>query len=247
MAIASSVAGRAKGRPILVVCNKNQEVFFITTLLERFDYSVYVAPTAAQALDRIAVSVPDLVITDFSLPVLTGLDLLHMLKTDAQTSALPVVFLVPVLDQHTANRCIDNGAVGVINLPVQAEELYRTVQSVIEPVPRSNIRIEARLALMIDNMPLADGDGRCRVEISEQGMFVPVLKPYAKDDRVALRLQIADRTIDAECAVLYSGNAVAGLEKTPGIGLKFVNIMPQDQDVIRKFIRDEVTRGIKAE
>jgi len=45
--------------------------------------------------------------------------------------------------------------------------------------------------------------------------------------------------------VLYSHSFGEGPFGEPGMALKFVQITPQDQEQLRLFIREEITRGIK--
>ncbi len=236
-------------RSILVAGNKNHALISLTILLRRFAYNVVVANTATQAFDRISAVRPDLVITDLVLPGMSGIGLLQELKQDARTVSIPVVFMVPPGDAVAERRCLDTGAAWCIAKPVQAEELYRTVQEVIEPRPRSNIRIGARLPVSVNNTALNGPQGGCEVDLSEHGMYVPMHKPYPTNRRIIVKINIKDRTISAEGAVMYNnfaGATGAGQRREPGIGLKFVNIAPWDREFIRTFIHDELTRDINA-
>jgi CheY-like chemotaxis protein/Tfp pilus assembly protein PilZ len=213
-------------------------------LLKRFAYEVSEAYTAAEALDKITGALPALIITDMVLPGMSGTDLFRMLKQVRRTASIPVVFMVPMSDAAAERRCYDTGAAGCIAKPVQAEELYRVVQSVIEPMPRESIRIDARSPVSVNNEPLDCPEGACLIDLSEHGMYVQTYKPYPLNRRVTVRFHVKDRTISAEGSVLYSYTSV-GQHREPGIGLKFVNIAPQDQEFIRGFIREEVTRDVK--
>jgi Tfp pilus assembly protein PilZ len=95
-------------------------------------------------------------------------------------------------------------------------------------------------------VPLDCSGDNCEIDLSEQGMFAPMLTTYPRNRRVTVQISINDRTISAEGAVLYCHTPREGHSREPGIGLKFINIAPQDQEFIRKFIRDEVNRDIKA-
>jgi CheY-like chemotaxis protein/Tfp pilus assembly protein PilZ len=213
-------------------------------LLKRFAYDVSEAYTVAEALDRVTRALPALIITDMVFPGMSGTDLFRMLKQVRRTASIPVVFMVPMSDAAAERRCYDTGAAGCIAKPVQAEELFRVVQSVIEPMPRESIRIDARSPVSVNNEPLDCPEGPCTIDLSEHGMYVPTYKPYPLNRRVTVRFHVKDRTISAEGSVLYSYTSV-GQHREPGIGLKFVNIAPQDQEFIRGFIREEVTRDVK--
>jgi CheY-like chemotaxis protein len=239
-----SSSGKKRGhRSILVVGNKTQSMLSICLLLKRFEYNVSEAYTASQALDIISAAVPALVITDLILPGMDGMDFFQMLKQSRRTASIPVVFMVPMSDAAAERRCYDNGAAGCITKPIQSEELYRVVQAITEPIPRENIRIDTRSSVSLNNEPLECPDESCAIDLSEHGMYVPTYKPYPRNRRITVRFHIKDRTISAEGSVVYSYTSV-GQHREPGIGLKFVNIAPQDQEFIRRYIRDEVTRDV---
>ena len=237
-------------RSVVVVGNKTPALFSLSLLLQRFAYDVVVANTANQALERISAARPSLVITDMVLAGMGSMDLFEQLRQDKRTSSIPVIFMVSPGDAAAETRCLDMGAAGCVTKPVQAEELYRTVQQVIEPRPRANIRIDARLSVAVNNMQLDCPRGECEVDLSERGMYVTTQNPFPANRRISMKIGIKGRTISAEGAVLYSNLAVvagSGTHREPGMGLKFVDIAPQDREFIRTFIRDEVTRDMDGE
>jgi CheY-like chemotaxis protein len=233
-------------RSIVLVGNKTQEILTLSFLLQRFEYEVTTTHTAGQALEQISSVRPSLIISDLMLPGLSGMDMLQLLKQTKRTATIPVLFLVPLCDAASERRCIDMGAAGYISKPVQAEDLYRSVQAAIEPIPRADIRIETRVPLSVNNVPLNCLNSRCDIDLSERGMFVAMDNPYPRSKRLSIQLNIDDRTISVEGAVLHSHPKGERPLKEPGMGLKFTKIAPQDQEFIRRFIRQEVTRGIKA-
>ncbi len=241
----TSSFGKKRGHSsILVVGNKTQSMLSICLLLKRFEYNVSEAYTASEALGLISADVPALVVTDLVLPGMSGMDFFHMLKQARRTASLPVVFTVPLSDAAAERQCYDNGAAGCITKPIQSEELYRIVQTLIEPIPRESIRIDARSPVSLNNEPLECPEDSCAIDLSEHGMYVPTYKPYPRNRRITVRFHVKDRTISAEGSVVYSYTSV-GQHREPGIGLKFVNIAPQDKEFIRSFIRDEITRDVK--
>jgi CheY-like chemotaxis protein/Tfp pilus assembly protein PilZ len=231
-------------RLILVVGNKTPAMLSICLLLQRFEYTVSEACNVAEAFDFISAASHSLVITDLVLPDMSGMDFFRMLKQSRRSASIPVVFVIPMSDAAAERRCYDSGAAGCITKPIQSEELYRVVQAVTEPIPRESVRIDARSHITLNNEPLGCPNSSCAILLSEHGMYVPTYKPYPKNRRIAVRFHIKDRAISAEGSVVYN-DINAGRNKEPGIGLKFVNIAPQDQEFIRSFIRDEVTRDVK--
>jgi CheY-like chemotaxis protein len=232
-------------RYIMVVDSKAQELLSMSLLLQRFDYQVWSANSTAQALEMVAVAVPALVIADLCLPGMSGLDLLHLLKQDPRTSSVPVVFLIPAGDDAAMKQCLEEGAFGCIYKPIQAEDLYRTVQASIELSPRKNIRIKTQLAVSVNNVPLRCIEGECASILSEYGMYVPMPKPYQKNEQLTVHIKINNRSVSAKAAVLYRHTYGEGPFKEPGMGLKFIGMASEDKDIIRQFIREETTKSVK--
>jgi CheY-like chemotaxis protein len=244
----SSTKHNSGNRTILIAGRKTRDMFSLMLLLQRFEYTVTSAHSAAEVLERISSVHPDLVIADPALPDMSGTALIHLLQQDGATVSTPVIFMIFPGDAAMERKCLDYGAASCISKPIQFEELYQAVQAAIEPKPRSNIRVVARLPVSVDNVPLecSRGEGACTIELSEYGMHVPMPKPYPRNKRLTVQISIKDRTISAEGMVLYSHASGIGSYPEPGIGLKFITIAPQDQEIIRQFIRDEVMGGVTA-
>jgi CheY-like chemotaxis protein len=233
-----------KKRHIIVVGNKSQDILSLCTHLHLFGYEASSASTAAGALELVSKSIPALIITDVVLPGMSGIDLLELLKHETRTASIPIVFMIFPTDAAAERRCQGIGASGCISKPFQAEELYRIIQNVIEPRPRANIRIRTQLSVSLNQIPLECPEGGCKIELSEHGMYVPMVDPYPAHRRISLQINIKDRTISAEGSVLYRKTGSTGLSRGAGMGLLFTRIDPQDREYIRTYIRGEVARGI---
>ena len=234
-----------RGRRFIVAAGSSgRDILSLSLLLQRFNYEVFIANTAAQALERISADRPALVITDLALPDMSGMDFFQKLRKTQGEKSIPVIFMVPSGDAAAESRCLGYGAAGCITKPVHAEELYWTVQHTIEPIPRSSMRIGAHMPVSVDNLPLDCRAGECGIDLSEDGIRVPLDKPYPRNKRVTVQFHMKDRTISAESSVVYCNTGNSGHSVSPGMGLKFTTIAPQDKEFIRKFIRDEVVRDV---
>jgi len=233
-------------RLILVVTSSTDDLFSISMLLQRFAYQVCTAQTAKQALDIIAVALPALVITDLVLPDMSGLEMLRNVKGDVRT--LPILLLLPGPDAHVETRPVEiGGGVLCLTKPVQTEDLYRAVQSVVEATPRAYLRIPTTLPASVNKILLDAGKGEYIMNISENGVFVRMFKPPRRNERVSIELSINGRDLKADAVVLHSRRSGEGPFRDPGMAVRFTVIAPETREIIREFIHDEVTRGIMAE
>lgn len=236
---------KKRGRRFIVAAgSSSRNIVSLSLLLQRFNYEVSIANTAAQALERISADQPALVFTDLVLPDMGGIDFFEKLRKSQGGNSIPVIFMVPPGDAAAEHRCMAYGAAGCITKPVQAEELYWTVQHLIEPRPRSSMRISARMPVSVDSVPLDCGTKECSIDLSEQGMRVPIDKPYPRNKQVVVQLHMKERTISIEGSVRYYLPAHSGQSDSPVMGLMFSSIAPQDKEFIRNFVRDEVVRDV---
>jgi len=239
------IAGKPR-RYILVVTASSDDLFSISMLLQRFSYPVCTAQTAKQALDIITVAMPALVITDLVLSDMSGLEMLRNVKGDVRT--LPVLLLLPGAEEHVEKRMIEiGGSVPCLTKPVHTEDLYRAVQAVIEATPRAHLRIPTTLPVSVNKVLLDSARGEYVMNISENGVFVRMMKPSRRDETVSIEMNITGSAVKADAVVLHSRRSGEGPFRDPGMAVRFTAIAPGDREVIRKFIHDEVMRGIPAD
>ncbi len=229
---------------VLVVDSNPHDLVSLSRVLQRFDYHVCTAATAEEALEMVKVAVPYLVITDMSLSGMNGFELIQYLKQEPAAAGVPVIVktgqLTPELDQ----MCRQAGAEACVQRPVQIEELYRKVQAAIEPKPRSHIRISTLLPVFVNKRPLDLGEGECASMLSAHGMYIRTQNPYPVKMNVLIKITLPSKTVSAEARVVYSHTFGQGPHGSPGMGLYFVEITPEDQDVIRKYVNAQVVKGI---
>jgi hypothetical protein len=102
------------------------------------------------------------------------------------------------------------------------------------------------MPVWVNDLSMDSPESGSVIDLSEKGMYVSTDKPYPANKLVTVQLHMKERTISTDGAVLYNRAGGTGNVMTPGMGLKFTTIAPQDQEFIRKFIRDEITRDLNA-
>lgn len=81
------------GRRIIVADDEPYLTFMLATRLREHGAEVFVAADGEEALSLAREHKPDLVITDFQMPVLSGLELARRLLETPDTADIPVVLL----------------------------------------------------------------------------------------------------------------------------------------------------------
>jgi DNA-binding response OmpR family regulator len=236
-----------RSRYILVIEDNTHDLFTTAMLLHRFSYPVCTARNARQALDMVSVAMPALVVTDLKLPGMSGMEFLRVLGSNANTFSIPVILLMPPNGTGHEKADIEIGGHLCLQKPVPIEALYKAVQTVMEPTPRANIRIETSLPVTVNRTALDTARGECGTHISSQGMYIRTYKYHARAELLTLQIKIGDRIISADAAVLYTRRQDAGAFSEPGMAVKFTRITGEDREFIKQFVRKEVTKGIVTE
>jgi DNA-binding response OmpR family regulator len=90
-------------------------------------YSVRVAADATEAIRAILAGVPDLILSDVSLPYMDGFELLEVLRRDESTRSVPVILLTGLVDDDNYVRGLQLGATAYLTKPVLREELLKAI------------------------------------------------------------------------------------------------------------------------
>jgi two-component system chemotaxis sensor kinase CheA len=80
------------------------------SILEAHGYQVQLAVDGLEALDRLRVELPDLVISDVLMPRMTGFQLLEKIKTDQATRHLPVILVTSLESREEQQMGLTLGA-----------------------------------------------------------------------------------------------------------------------------------------
>lgn len=96
-------------------------------ILEEVGYEVNEAHHGADAIAMMREPLPDLVITDLMMPIMTGPELVHRLRSDRRTSSVPIL----VLSANPNAGQMAKRADAVVGKPFDRASLVRTVNSLI--------------------------------------------------------------------------------------------------------------------
>ena len=113
---------------ILVVDDEITNLSLVAGLL-REHYQVKVAKDAERALVLAQREQPDLILLDVMMPVTDGYELCRMLKADALTCAIPVIFLTSQPDTENEELGLSLGAVDYITRPIRPGILLSRVRA----------------------------------------------------------------------------------------------------------------------
>ena len=122
-------------KTLLLVDDELENLRSLGEILHRFGYAVIAKPDAASALSVIRDGTPiDLVITDYRMPGVDGLEFLIHLKQILPN--VPVIMLTAYGAVETYLKSLSLGVFEYVNKPVKAKELGRIVKAALESVSK---------------------------------------------------------------------------------------------------------------
>ena len=129
----AGAASEGKGEHILYVDDDEAQVFLVKRMLERWGYRVSAYLEQREALDALLADAPhfDLVLTDFNMPGMSGLEVARAIR-DVRPD-LPVVVLSGYITDDLRAQAAAVGVRELIAKPHEVEELRDTVHRLLKP------------------------------------------------------------------------------------------------------------------
>ena len=100
--------------------------------LRRAGFTVTVVGNGKEALQTIRQQPPDVVLLDWMMPELDGLETCRQLKADPATAKIPIIFLTAKSQEAEIQRGLSLGASGYVTKPFDALTLGQQVKEIVE-------------------------------------------------------------------------------------------------------------------
>jgi two-component system NtrC family sensor kinase len=114
--------GQEKSK-ILVVDDEKAVRDFLSTLFKGAGYICYTSPGGTGAIEKASETLPDLIFLDFFLAGLSGIEICKRLKSNPQTSSIPVIIFTGILDYNLKIKCLEAGASDFMTKPLNPIEI----------------------------------------------------------------------------------------------------------------------------
>ncbi|MBW8078542.1 MAG: response regulator, partial [Gallionella sp.] len=119
-------------KTILVVDDREENLYLLQVLLTHHGYRVATAQNGAEALASARQSPPDLIVTDILMPVMDGYALCREWKADARLKHIPLVFYTATYtDSGDEQFALDLGADAFIVKPAEQADFMARIQTVL--------------------------------------------------------------------------------------------------------------------
>lgn len=114
---------------ILVVDDVPANLGLLFDALTQAGHRVLVAESGEEALAQLEHEVPDLVLLDFRLPGIDGLEVCRRIRGRPECADVPILFLTAVAELEDKVRALDAGAVDYVTKPIQPPEVLARVRT----------------------------------------------------------------------------------------------------------------------
>ena len=129
---------------LLVVDDEPNLLRAVAAVLRAEGYEVTTARGGAEALVRVAESLPDLVVSDIRMPGMDGYQLARQLRSSSRTELVPVVFLTAKDETSDRVEGFRSGVDAYLTKPFEPDELLAVISGILSRVERTHAGI-ARL------------------------------------------------------------------------------------------------------
>ena len=118
--------GKHTKKKILVVDDSGVMLRNVKGWLEDY-YQVTLANSGTMAIKFLSTNRPDLVLLDYEMPVLNGKQVLEMIRSEAEFSDIPVMFLTSKNDRETINQVLGLKPEGYILKTTKPEQIIQMI------------------------------------------------------------------------------------------------------------------------
>lgn len=122
------VAEDAQGATLLIVDDQPQNLRLVSEFLAENGFDLMLTRGGAQALEKVTMAAPDLILLDLRMPGMDGFEVCRRLKRNEDTAHIPVIFMTAEDETEQKITGFALGAVDYVTKPIQREELLARIQ-----------------------------------------------------------------------------------------------------------------------
>lgn len=159
-------------RTILIVDDMEANRAVLCRRLERFGYGVLSVDSGAAALSIVAHSVPDIILLDYMMPQMNGIEVLRTLRANPATRDVPVIMVTARAESEATVEALDAGADDYVTKPIDFEVLRARIEAQLSKrtdstdLRRANAALDERVT--VRSMALADIEFELKEEIQRR-------------------------------------------------------------------------------
>ncbi|MFN6570773.1 response regulator [Dendronalium sp. ChiSLP03b] len=127
----SSPANSVTKYSILVVDDNPDLRTYVSDILRRNGYQVRTARNGHEGFAIAQEIIPSLIVTDLMMPLVTGLEMIRMIRSEEKLKGIPIILLTAKVDEETRIESTEHGADAYLAKPFNDRELLAEVRNLL--------------------------------------------------------------------------------------------------------------------
>ena len=119
-------------KPSILIVEDSEDVRSYLNGLLKKDYRIYEAVDGEDGVKKTSELIPDLIISDVMMPSMDGMEFCKKVKTDWQTSHIPVILLTAKASPESKIEGLETGADDYLTKPFSSTELSVRIKNLLE-------------------------------------------------------------------------------------------------------------------
>ncbi|MBF2068010.1 MAG: response regulator [Calothrix sp. C42_A2020_038] len=119
------------GHTILVVDDNPDLRGYVSAILRANGYTVHTARNGAEGFKNAQKLEPSLIVTDLMMPLVTGLEMIRMIRNESRLKGIPIILLTAKIDEETRISGTELGADAYLAKPFNDRELLAEVRNLL--------------------------------------------------------------------------------------------------------------------
>ena len=165
-----------KDKPvILVVDDQFQNIELLEAYLVPQGYEIVKAANGEEALAKVVLDLPDLILLDVMMPKMSGIEVLEKLRADEKTKAIPVIMVTVLKETEDKVKALEAGCDDFISKPFDKVELLARVKSILKiSYYLKQLDEKEKFKVVVDK--ISDGIAICRQDYTIKDSNAAFLK-----------------------------------------------------------------------
>lgn len=186
---------------ILIVDDKKENLYFLESLLNGFDYEVISAVNGKDALKKLRSDSFNMIISDILMPEMDGFQLLRSVKIDNNLKDIPFIFYTATYtDDKDKEFGLKLGACEYLEKPIDPEKIIKIIQGIFK---------DCESGVLMPKKPVIDKEEEVYKLYSERLVQKLENKMLDLEREVLMRKQVEKELTKLSAAVTQSPSVIA--------------------------------------
>ncbi|QBN19514.1 response regulator [Flavobacterium nackdongense] len=167
-----------KSKPVVLIVDDNSDMRTILKVELMSNYKIIEAENGVKAFEKVNTKSPDLIVTDIMMPKMNGIELCKALKSNIESSHIPIIILSAKSELEDQIMGIDLGADAYITKPFNMDLLKTQIRNLLNQRQKLKEKFSNSIHWEVESGVLTSADDRLMektFEIIKKNMDNPAL------------------------------------------------------------------------